>query len=359
MRKRKSDHELAEEIANRLANTPSGGRGPAADAQILLQYAANAGGGGLRQQYLEQAQRELSKLDSARYRNTIQRLQSQIMALQGRHGDTKVAHVARGELVVPTALQNPEVLWALRRAAAPYNIPLEMLSVGNAMNRINPNTGAPEFGIMDWISGLFGDTSSQPSQQDSDNSLTQGAVDGVIARAATTGINSANARADYIDQTRSLNPQDPLDNARRSEIKAQVRDATPPEVRAIIQKLRPDLGPREGSVGRANVTNPMADQIGRGLGVAGKGLLGANLALSAADIVTSDNPTRTAVANAGAFGGGLLGGVGGAAVGGLMGPAAFATVPAGAVVGSGLGGAAGYKIGEGAYDYIHNLWNKY
>jgi len=49
------------------------------------------------------------------------------------------------------------------------------------------------------------------------------------------------------------------------------------------------------------------------------------------------NPARAAVANAGAFGGGLLGGAGGAAVGGLMGPAAFATIPAGALIGSGLG----------------------
>lgn len=50
-----------------------------------------------------------------------------------------------GELVIPRALQSPEVLNALQRAAAAHNIPLDMLKIGNAMNRINPNTGQPEF----------------------------------------------------------------------------------------------------------------------------------------------------------------------------------------------------------------------
>jgi len=47
--------------------------------------------------------------------------------------------------VIPQALQNPEVLAALRRAAAAHNIPLERLTVGNARNSVNPETGAAEF----------------------------------------------------------------------------------------------------------------------------------------------------------------------------------------------------------------------
>ncbi len=66
-------------------------------------------------------------------------------AAQGRGGDTEIAHVTRGELVVPRALQNPEVLAVLRRAAAAHNIPPEALSIGNARNRINPKTGQPQF----------------------------------------------------------------------------------------------------------------------------------------------------------------------------------------------------------------------
>jgi len=81
--------------------------------------------------------------------------QAQELAAEGRGGDTEVAHVARGELVIPRALQNPEVLAALTRAAAAHNIPLEMLSIGNAMNRINPETGMPEFGVMDSVNDFI------------------------------------------------------------------------------------------------------------------------------------------------------------------------------------------------------------
>jgi hypothetical protein len=88
--------------------------------------------------------------------------QARELAARGRGSDTEVAHVARGEYVIPEAMQTPEVRAVLRRAAGAYGVPLEMLSVGNAMNRINPNTGAPEFGVMDWISGLFGQ-SAPPS----------------------------------------------------------------------------------------------------------------------------------------------------------------------------------------------------
>ncbi len=87
------------------------------------------------------------------------------LAAQGRGEDTKVAHVAPGELVVPRALQSPEVIAALRRAAARLNIPLEVLSVGHARNRINPETGMPEFGLMDWVKKL---------RQQAGNLITEG-----------------------------------------------------------------------------------------------------------------------------------------------------------------------------------------
>jgi len=86
----------------------------------------------------------------ARHKKSMEEYKRQLrqareLAAQGRGDDTEVAHVALGELVVPRALQSPEVLDTLRRAAAEHNIPLQMLSVGNAANRINPNTGQPEF----------------------------------------------------------------------------------------------------------------------------------------------------------------------------------------------------------------------
>ncbi len=97
---------------------------------------------------------EWSKKRMAEHRRQLR--QAQELAAQGRGEDTEIAHVARGEYIIPEALQTPEVLAALHRAAADCGVPLERLNVGHAMNSINPNTGAPEFGFGDWFSGLFG-----------------------------------------------------------------------------------------------------------------------------------------------------------------------------------------------------------
>ncbi len=83
----------------------------------------------------------------ARYRRLAP--QARELAEQGRGGDTEVAHVTLGELVIPRALQSAEVLDALKRAAAAHDIPLETLIIGSAANRINPRTGAPEFAGFD------------------------------------------------------------------------------------------------------------------------------------------------------------------------------------------------------------------
>ena len=55
--------------------------------------------------------------------------QARELAAAGRGDDTEIAHVALGELVVPEALQSPEVLDVLRRAAASQNIPFDRLRV--------------------------------------------------------------------------------------------------------------------------------------------------------------------------------------------------------------------------------------
>jgi len=71
------------------------------------------------------------------------------LAAKGRGGDTEIAHVALGELVIPAVLQTPELIDALRRAAADSGIPFDRLRVGSRRNSINPNTGAPEFRALD------------------------------------------------------------------------------------------------------------------------------------------------------------------------------------------------------------------
>ena len=82
------------------------------------------------------------------------------LASFGRGHDTEIAHVARGELIIPAELQTPEVLAFLTHVAAARNVPLGRLRVGSARKSINPNTGAPEFGFFggvgDWLSRTFG-----------------------------------------------------------------------------------------------------------------------------------------------------------------------------------------------------------
>jgi hypothetical protein len=67
------------------------------------------------------------------------------MALQGRGGDTEVAHVTVGEIVLPKALQTRAVVEALGRAAGEAGIPLSHLRVGSGRNSVNPQTSLPEF----------------------------------------------------------------------------------------------------------------------------------------------------------------------------------------------------------------------
>lgn len=258
---------------------------------------------------------------------------ARILAMQGRGNDTEVAHVARGEMVVPQALQNAEVVTALRRAAAAHGVPVEMLLVGNSRNRINPETGAAEFGIMDWINRQF-ITGRDRVDEDPD---VHGAAEGYIARTAEVGVDSANKRAEYARQVDRL---DRFDNAGRDALKPPFREISRPEVRTFIKDI--PLGPNPNSVGRANVTNPTINSLARGLGTASRGLGGFGVGLALNDIAHAENQARASIANAGAIAGGWLGGAGGALI--------PVVSPATAIAGSLAGGALGYRLGEGMYD---------
>jgi len=74
-----------------------------------------------------------------------QKRQAAELAAQGRGGDTEIAHVTLGEIILPEVLHTPAVLNAIRQAAMDANIPLEQLRVGSDFNSINPQTGQPEF----------------------------------------------------------------------------------------------------------------------------------------------------------------------------------------------------------------------
>jgi hypothetical protein len=71
----------------------------------------------------------------------------QDMARYGRNGDTMMAHVAPGEMVVPQDVlqENPEVAQGLGVAFRDSGMDPLRYTVGSGYNSINPATGEPEF----------------------------------------------------------------------------------------------------------------------------------------------------------------------------------------------------------------------
>jgi hypothetical protein len=118
---------------------------PGLRALLALKQAAESTSDAKRDEYLAQLQDTLRVLQYRKHPDLVRRLQTRAMALQGRCGDTEVAHVTRGEIVLPTALQTPALLDALRQAAAAAKIPVNRLRVGSGANSLNPRTGVAEF----------------------------------------------------------------------------------------------------------------------------------------------------------------------------------------------------------------------
>lgn len=180
---------------------------------------------------------------------------------------------------------------------------------------------------------------------------TNGAPQGVSARAAHVGVQSRRARLPYIEIVPTLAPDD---SAGRETLKSAARAKTPPEVRASLEKQSPGLGPRRGSGGTANRTNPRATAAANRLGGLGRAAGGIGILTAGIDIARSDDKARAVGANVGAFGLGLAGGEIGASVGLLGGPFAPVTAPLGGLIGSGVGGLIGYQLGGGAVDYARS-----
>lgn len=74
------------------------------------------------------------------------------LASKGRNGDSLLAHVARGEIVIPNILLDAEDK-ALRKIIQAvfkeYGVDPEIYTVGSDKNSVNPETGLIEFG---WLS---------------------------------------------------------------------------------------------------------------------------------------------------------------------------------------------------------------
>lgn len=118
---------------------------PADVAADLLNQARISGDGSLRQKYLRKAQKLIAEIDPHEEPEKLQGLQAQVLALQGRGGDTEIAHVTPGELVIPKRMRTPELMAALAQAARQAGIDPRRLVVGDRRNAVNPRTGQAEF----------------------------------------------------------------------------------------------------------------------------------------------------------------------------------------------------------------------
>lgn len=64
----------------------------------------------------------------------------------GRGTDTVMGHLSLGEVVIPRAmLDDPEVMQMLQQMFAAYEVDINEFTVGHEANKINPETGYPEF----------------------------------------------------------------------------------------------------------------------------------------------------------------------------------------------------------------------
>ncbi|MBL8630723.1 MAG: hypothetical protein JNM81_13890, partial [Rhodospirillaceae bacterium] len=68
--------------------------------------------------HIAAAQTELRKLDPQQHGKLINALQAKVLALQGRGGDTAVAHLEPGEMVVPRAVLTPQLAQLIAAEAA-------------------------------------------------------------------------------------------------------------------------------------------------------------------------------------------------------------------------------------------------
>jgi hypothetical protein len=69
------------------------------------------------------------------------------LATKGRMGDTEMAHVTVGEVVLPLSVQTPEVMSVVSNAFEEIGVPMERYVVGSDENSINPETGMQEHGL--------------------------------------------------------------------------------------------------------------------------------------------------------------------------------------------------------------------
>jgi len=114
----------------------------------LVRHAARARSATDKARLIREAQEELRRIDPARHGKLVSALQARVLAAQGRGGDTEVAHLSPGEVVLPRSLQTPELMHAIAALAHDRGIDPDRLVV-SGRSSVNPHTEAEEFGMFD------------------------------------------------------------------------------------------------------------------------------------------------------------------------------------------------------------------
>lgn len=72
----------------------------------------------------------------------------QQLASQGVNGDSLIAHLTPGEMMVPPEIQTPKVLATLDKAYKEKHVKPQQFQAGNPASSMNPKTGVPEYNFM-------------------------------------------------------------------------------------------------------------------------------------------------------------------------------------------------------------------
>jgi len=78
----------------------------------------------------------------------LQQQAPQQLAQQGRFGDTMIAHLTPGEMMVPPQVQTPKVLAELDKAYKAKHVSPGQFTAGSPQSSTNPKTGVPEYNFM-------------------------------------------------------------------------------------------------------------------------------------------------------------------------------------------------------------------
>lgn len=247
----------------------------------------------------------------------------QQQAEAGRATDTVLGHLSLGEVVIPRALlDDPEVMGVIQQIFAAYEIDMGEFTVGDPANKINPETGHPEFFfkklkrifkkvanvVLPNLGAVGGFTNGLVQGQGLGGALRQGLGSGIQAAGAIYGGPIGGAIAGGANS--AINGRDPITGAITGGIGGALTGGSFGDVLKGTQ-----LGDILGSSGP--VQGPLQPGA-TGLGNSGTGISGAIARIGSA--IPGASSTQGAVQGAGvgagssAYGGSSLGNI----LGGLV-----------------------------------------